>query len=179
VSGSSSSDAGARPPTPMTHRALGLRTAFVPRPYTLISPAGSFRRSKKETSCRQSAGPPLSDACPRHRGPVSSEPYLRRLRGMMVILGDVAINFRAPGAHGLGALIPRRRNGRPHGFPIGLLLAQDPVRRLREMPRHRPDGLGMAFPAGNALVEPADMASRVAAALQIVGAASTNAHLRY
>src|SRR5262249_44868618 len=37
-------------------------------------------------------------ARPQHRGPDSSEPYLRRLRGMMVIAGDVAINGRASGS---------------------------------------------------------------------------------
>jgi hypothetical protein len=50
-------------------------------------------------SARSSSGRPdgMPHVHPRHRGPVSSEPYLRRLSGMMVISGDVAINGRASG----------------------------------------------------------------------------------
>jgi hypothetical protein len=48
---------------------------------------------------------------PRHRGPVSSEPYLRRLRGMMVISGMSQSTVELLGAHGAAALIPRGRNG--------------------------------------------------------------------
>src|SRR5438876_11095485 len=152
----------------MTHRALGPRTAFVPRPYTLISPRRQLSRAKRSGFNTVSRDVLLwLTPCPGHRGPVSSEPYLRRLSGMMVIPGDVAINFRASRAQGLGALIPRGQNGRPPRFPIRLLLGQDPVRRLGEMPRHRPNGLGMAFPAGDALVEPADMAPGVTAAVQL------------
>ena len=36
----------------MTHRALALGIAFVPRPYTLISPAGSSRWPEEEASYR-------------------------------------------------------------------------------------------------------------------------------
>jgi tetratricopeptide (TPR) repeat protein len=45
-----------------------------------------------------------------HR-PVSSEPYLRRLSGMMVIAGDVAINGRASGRSWSRRAYPRGRNG--------------------------------------------------------------------
>src|SRR6516165_11823456 len=48
---------------------------------------------------------------PAHR-PVSSEPYLRRLGGMMDIPGGVAIKTRASRAHGETALAPRERPSR-------------------------------------------------------------------
>src|SRR5262249_22049062 len=99
----------------------------------------------------------------------SSEPYLRRLGGMMVIPGGC--RNHSPSFWSSWALRARPRwTKRPMArdrLSIRLLLRQDPVRRLGEMPGHGPDGLGMAFPAGEALVEPADMASRIAPTQQI------------
>src|SRR5512144_546293 len=69
-------------------------------------------------------------------GPVLSvcpESYLRRPCGMMLVPGEVAINFRACPAHGLAALLPHRRPFRAPRLAVPLLLAQHPVRRLRQM----------------------------------------------
>src|ERR671919_250129 len=59
------------------------------------------------------------------------------------------------GAHGLSALIPRRRNGRCRGFSIGLLFSEDPVGRFGQVSGHGADGLLMALAPGDALVEAA------------------------
>src|SRR5262249_27650945 len=50
-------------------------------------------------------------ARPQHRGPDSSEPYLRRLRGMMAIARNVAINGRASGSSWSLTGYSRARNG--------------------------------------------------------------------
>src|SRR6266571_4138708 len=74
-----------------------------------------------------------------------------------------------PGAHGLSALIPRRRNGHCVRFPIGLLFSEDPVGRCGEMSGHGADGLLMALAPGDALVEATDVAARRAAAIEADG----------
>src|SRR5262245_54830871 len=71
--------------------------------------------------------------------------------------------FELPRAHGEVALIPCRRTGGRLGLAIRFLFAEQPIRRLREMPRHGTDRLRMAFAAGDALVEVGDMTMRVAA----------------
>src|SRR5919106_5632441 len=73
------------------------------------------------------------------------------------------------GAHGLSALIPRRRNGRCRGFSIGLLFSEDPVGRFGQVSGHGADGLLMALAPGDALVEAADVAARRAAAVEADG----------
>src|SRR2546426_6015768 len=65
-----------------------------------------------------------------------------------------------PRAQGPPALIPRGRNGRRLRLPIGFVFAEDPKRRLREMPGHGPDGLGVALPPGDAVIEATHMAVR-------------------
>src|SRR5262249_27076967 len=71
-----------------------------------------------------------------------------------------------PGAHGLSALIPRRRNGRGVGFPIELLVREDPVGGFGQMPSDGPDGLLMTFAPGDAFVEASDVAGRPPAAIE-------------
>lgn len=63
---------------------------------------------------------------------------------------------------------PRRGRTRRLGrLSIRFPLRQHPVRGLHEMARHRSDGLGMASPAGEVLVESADVAPGVPAAVQV------------
>src|SRR5215467_10914613 len=71
-----------------------------------------------------------------------------------------------PGAHGLYALIPRGRNSRGVGFPIGLLFSEDPVRGFGQMPGDGSDGLLMAFAPSDAFVEATDVAARPPAAIE-------------
>src|SRR5262245_4405324 len=74
-----------------------------------------------------------------------------------------------PGAHGLSALIPRRRNGGGLRVPIGLLFREDPVRRFGQMSGHGADGFLVALAPGDALVEATDVAARRAAAIEADG----------
>jgi hypothetical protein len=71
-----------------------------------------------------------------------------------------------PEAHGLSALIPRRRDGGSLGFPIGLLFREDPVGGFGQMAGDGPDRLLMALALGDALVEASDAAARRAAAIE-------------
>ena len=73
------------------------------------------------------------------------------------------------GAHGLSALIPRRRNGRCRGFSIGLLFSEDPVGRFGQVSGRGADGVRMALAPGDALVEATDVAARRAAAIEADG----------
>src|SRR5262249_29944172 len=85
---------------------------------------------------------------------------------------------RFPDDHHTPSLLSSWRNrARPPGRPqprgsardrlaIRLLLGHHPVRRLRQMPRDRPDGLGMALAACEPRVEPGEMAPGIVAALQ-------------
>jgi hypothetical protein len=86
--------------------------------------------------------------------------------GMMVVSGDVATKVELLGAHGLSALIPRRRDGRCFRFAIGLLFSEDPVRRFGQMSSDRADGLLMTLAPGDALVEATDVTPRRAAAVE-------------
>src|SRR5215510_11484922 len=70
------------------------------------------------------------------------------------------------GAHGLSALIPRRRDGGGRGFPIGLLFREEPVGGFGQMTGDGPDRLLMALALGDALVEASDVAARRAAAIE-------------
>src|SRR5438552_4165898 len=86
---------------------------------------------------------------------------------MMVVSGDVAIKGRASGSsHGLSALIPRGRNGRCLGFPIGLLFREDPIGCFGQMAGHGPDRLLVALAPGDAFVEARDVAAGRAAAIE-------------
>ena len=53
---------------------------------------------------------------------------------------------------------PQPRGSAGDRLAIRLPLGDHPVRRLRQMPRYRPDGLGMALAAGEPRVEPREMA---------------------
>src|SRR4030095_9341185 len=74
-----------------------------------------------------------------------------------------------PGAHGLSALIPRRRDGRCVRLAIGLLFREDTVRRLGEMAGHGADGLLVPLAPADALVEATDVTTRRAAAIETDG----------
>jgi len=74
-----------------------------------------------------------------------------------------------PGAHGLSALIPRRRNGRCVRVAIGLLFSEDPVRRFGQMASHGADGFLVTLAAGDALVEATDVTARRAGAIEADG----------
>src|SRR2546428_5620854 len=97
---------------------------------------------------------------PAHHQPVSSEPYLRRRGGMMVVSGDVAISGRASGSSGATRAYPPWTNGRRLRFPIGFVFAEDPKRRFGQMPGHGPDGLRVALAPGNANIEATHVALR-------------------
>src|SRR5919204_6333423 len=73
------------------------------------------------------------------------------------------------GAHGLSALIPRRRNGRCLRFPIGLLFSENPVRCFGQVSGHRADGLLVALAPGDALVKTTDVTVRRASAIEADG----------
>jgi hypothetical protein len=82
-------------------------------------------------------------------------------------------------AHGLSALIPRRRNGGCVRFAIGLLFSEDPVGRFGEMSGHGADGLLMALTPGDTLVEATDVTVGRASAIEADGVGGlTKAHLR-
>jgi hypothetical protein len=81
-----------------------------------------------------------ADATP-SSSPVSSIRFVGAISspswgGMMVVRGMSQSKVELPGAHGLSALIPRRRNGHCVRFPIGLLFSGDPVGRFGEMSGH-------------------------------------------
>ena len=54
----------------------------------------------------------------------------------------------------------RGRAGSARRFPVWLALAQDPIRGLRQMPRHCPDGFGMVLALANPPVELSNMSPR-------------------
>src|SRR5262245_65924664 len=86
---------------------------------------------------------------------------------MMVISGDVAINGRASGSSwSLRADPPWTNTARSLRFAIGLPFAQHPVRRLSQMPGHRPDGFRVPLAPRDPLVEATDVAARRAPACQ-------------
>src|SRR5262245_34005880 len=73
------------------------------------------------------------------------------------------------GAHGLSALIPRRRNGRCLRFAIGLLFSEDPVRCFGQMSGQGADRLLMTLAPGDTLVEASDVTARRAATIEANG----------
>jgi site-specific DNA recombinase len=94
------------------------RSVVAPYLKALRRSAFSYVRSTPPSALGFSARPDRHGPCephvrPRHRGPVSSEPYLRRLSGMMVISGMSQSTVELPGAHGASALIPVDENGLP------------------------------------------------------------------
>src|SRR4030095_12053605 len=88
---------------------------------------------------------------------------------MMVVRGMSQSKVELPGAHGLSALIPRRRNGHGLRFPIGLLFREDPVRRFGQMWGDGAESFLVAFAPGDALVEATDVTARRASTIEADG----------
>ena len=109
-----------------------------------------------------------------HRGPLARPRAVPRASPRLV--GAICTPSRRHDGYSRGGrnqnpsfLSSWRNRARPPGRPqprgsagdrlaIRLPLGDHPVRRLRQMPRYRPDGLGMALAAGEPRVEPREMA---------------------
>jgi hypothetical protein len=81
------------------------------------------------------------------------------MSGMMVVSGDVAINGRASGNSGESRAYPPWTTRSRSRVPVGFLFAQDPKRRFGQVPGQRPDGLGVALAAGDAVAQATDVAA--------------------